>query len=118
MTLSLKPQCLGAGHGWICVGGSENGRCAFINIGESTPFSNLTARRSEVDALLPLDLDPDSRMHAQDLITRHGLDAHPPSWRPKVTYHELGTLIVNSISVHKIVGDKSGIRDEIVAVLT
>lgn len=120
-TLSFKPQCLGAGHGWICVGGPEDGRCAFVEIGENQPFpsstSLSTARNVEVDSLLPLDLDPQSRMLAPDFLDRHAEDRTP--WRrPKVHYRDLGGLIVNAITVHKLSNSKDGMRDEVVAVVT
>ena len=118
-TLSFVPQCLGAAHGWICVGGLEDGNCAFINVGEHRPFpaaSSLSARQAEVDALLPLDLDPHSRILAQGCFDRRADDF--PRWRrPRVHYHEFGGLIVNAVTVHKLRSGKEDLIDEIVAVI-
>ncbi|MCJ1397554.1 hypothetical protein MMC11_000748 [Xylographa trunciseda] len=120
-TLSLLPRCLGAGFGWLCVGGPDKGRCAFINIGDN--FSSAAASRqnarhtAEVDALLPLDLDPHSRILAQSFLGSHNDDPRLPWQRAKVEYHELGGDIVNSITVHCLHSGKEGIQDEIVAVI-
>jgi len=119
-TVSLLPQCLGAGFGWICVGGTEKGRCAFIKLGtapSSTTASQSAATHSaEVDARLPLDLDPESRILALSYLGGHNERPYSPRAPARVEYHELGGLIVNSITVHKIKGDKRQ-QDEIVAVV-
>ncbi|MCJ1387352.1 hypothetical protein MMC18_000195 [Xylographa bjoerkii] len=120
-TLSLLPRCLGAGFGWLCVGGPDKGRCVFIHIGDS--FSSAAASRqnarhtAEVDALLPLDLDPHSRILAQSFLGSHDNDPPLPWQRAKVEYHELGGDIVNSITVHCLRSGKEGIQDEVVAVI-
>jgi hypothetical protein len=103
------------------VGGLKNGRCAFIDINECFLFSsdsNLASIHSEVDALLPLDLDPHIRMQARDIIARNSDDARPPRRTPKVTYHMLGELIVNSVTVHKLQSGKGDALNEVVAILT
>ncbi|MCJ1250335.1 hypothetical protein MMC30_007561 [Trapelia coarctata] len=120
-TLSLTPQCLGAGFGWICVGGKEKGRCAFVKLGNA-PLSSAASQpaathSAEVDALLPLDLDPESRLLALSYLGDHGERSYHPRPAAKVEYHELGGLIVNSITVHKIRCDNEGEQDEIVAVI-
>ncbi|MCJ1378341.1 hypothetical protein MMC17_001438 [Xylographa soralifera] len=120
-TLSWNPRCLGADFGWLCIGGHEKGRCAFINIGDN--FSAAAANRqnvrhtAEVDALLPLDLDPHSRILSQSFLGSHDEDSRVPWQRAKVEYHEHGGNIVNSITVHCLQSGKEGIRDEIVAVI-
>ncbi|KAJ5501286.1 hypothetical protein N7453_006103 [Penicillium expansum] len=52
--IPFEPRCLVAGHGWIVVGGPENGECAFIRIGDrgmqihsDAPF------QTDVDTALP-----------------------------------------------------------------
>lgn len=120
-TVSLIPQCLGAGFGWICVGGKEKGRCAFIRLGH-TPSSSAAAQpaattSAEVNALLPSDLGRESRLLALSYLGDHGESSYNPRPPAKVEYYELGGLIVNSITVHRIRGDKEGQQDEIVAVI-
>lgn len=119
--LPWKPQCLDARYGWICVGGPSNGRCAFICINgrESTRGRESFFRHeSEVDALLPLDLDPESRMLAHSYFQR--LRATSPSSRskPEVQIHEMGGEIMNSVTIHRLRSDRKGHGDEIVCVMT
>lgn len=71
----------------------------------------------EVDALLPLDLDPHSRILAQSYLESHEEQSRIPCHRAKVGYHELGGDIVNSITVHCLRSGKEGLQDEIVAVI-
>lgn len=96
-----------------------NGRCAFISIGGKG--SNGVQGRSshheaEVDALLPLDLAPESRMLAHSYFQR--LRASSPSTRnkPEVQIHELGGSIMNSVTIHRLQNDQK--EDEIVCVMT
>ena len=120
-SLSIDPQCLGVGHGWICVGGPDQGQCAFVNIGDRFLSGGgvlpTTRQSTEVDALLPLDLDPHSRTLAQNFLA-YSDDGSRLPWQPtKVDYHELGGSIVNSITVHKVRSGKEGLQDEVVAVI-
>jgi len=83
----------------------------------STTASQSAATHSaEVDAFLPLDLDPESRTLALSYLGDLGESSYSPRVSARVEYHELGGLIVNSITVHKIKGDKRQ-QDEIVAVV-
>lgn len=111
---------MGAGHGWLCVGGFEKGRCAFIEVGEiaSNHGSSRPPAYAEVDTLLPLDLDPESRMLAHDFLHQHRTPTLSARRRSKVHYQELGGSIVNSITVHQLQSGKEGLKDEVVAVLT
>ncbi|MCJ1354411.1 MAG: hypothetical protein MMC33_004399 [Icmadophila ericetorum] len=117
-TLPWEPQCLGAGHGWIGVGGGEKGRCAFIKVGvDDLKAGNWRASLfSEVDALLPLDLDPESRMLARDFLHQRRI---PLSSRRRPSYEEfeLGKNIVNSIVIDRL-KDKDGNLEDPVAILT
>ncbi|EDN04508.1 predicted protein [Histoplasma mississippiense (nom. inval.)] len=56
----FSPRCLTAGLGWIGIGGSEHGDCAFIKIGETTSGTppGMLPPRTDVDSPLPVDLDP------------------------------------------------------------
>ena len=123
-SLPWEPQCLDAGYGWICVGGSECGRCAFICIGESSPNNGRSRDRdrnhhAEVDALLPLDLDPESRLLAHSFLQRSQASATAGGRRKsEVQIHEIGGSIVNSITIHRLLSDRKGFQEEVVAVLT
>lgn len=121
-SLPWKPQCLDAGQGWICVGGSENGRCAFICLFEENANDNADRalyRHAEVDALLPLDLDPESRILAHDFLQHSQTLATPARRRkPEIQFHEVGDSIVNSVTIHRQRSDQNGFTDDVVAVLT
>ncbi|KAI4287001.1 MAG: hypothetical protein L6R35_003747 [Caloplaca aegaea] len=119
-SLPWKPQCLDARHGWICVGGPDHGRCAFIcrgGRGATDPRGRSFQHEADVDALLPLDLDPDSRLLAHSYFQR--LRASPPPRRskPEVQIHELGGSIMNSVTIHRLPSTQKGIDDEIVCVM-
>lgn len=121
-TLPWPPQCLAADHGWICVGGGEKGQCAFIDISEEgSPGSDERAarRHAEVDALRPLDLDVDSRLHAHDYLRRLQDPSESGQRRqPEIRLHEFGGSIVNSVTISRLSSGKKGFQDETVAVLT
>lgn len=119
-SLPWAPQCLDAAHGWVCVGGPDNGRCAFISVGDrSDKESAVDATRqphTEVDALLPLDLDPESRL--LDLHSFYGNQRLARASKPEVYTHEIGTSIVNSVTIYRLRSDHPGLRDQTVVVLT
>ena len=72
---------------------------------------------SEVDALLPLDLDPESRMLARDFLHQHHIPTLSSRRRPVVEDFELGKSIVNSIVIDRL-KDKDGNLEDPVAILT
>lgn len=83
--------------------------CAFIDISEEGSQGGdvrAARRHAEVDALLPLDLDVDSR-----------LSAHDYSRQPEIRLHELGGSIVNSVTIVRLCSGKKGLQDETVVVL-
>ncbi|KAL8769726.1 MAG: hypothetical protein Q9209_004342 [Squamulea sp. 1 TL-2023] len=122
-SLPWKVQCLDARHGWICVGGPDKGRCAFICInGQESGRSQGTLPRheAEVDALLPLDLDPESRSLTQSYFGRLRSSSPPSRSKPEVQIHELAgsiaNAIMNSVAIYRMrVNQKN---DEIVCVMT
>lgn len=120
-TLPWLPQCLAAGYGWICVGGPDKGMCAFIDISEEgSQGGDLRAarRHAEVDALLPLDLDVDSRLSAHDYLRRLQDPSDSGQRRqPEIRLHELGGSIVNSVTILRLCSGKKGLQDETVVVL-
>ncbi|PGG96794.1 hypothetical protein GX51_07658 [Blastomyces parvus] len=102
----FAPKCLTAGLGWIAIGGSEHGDCAFIRIGDPTsevPRAMLPLR-SDVDSPLPVDLD----------LAR-------PRYSPSssnIKIHEFGGSIVNSVTIHRLQAINNTYADEDVAVLS
>ena len=120
--LPWRPCCLDAAYGWICVGGADQGRCAFIrlNEAESSLSSDAAAGHdAEVDELLPLDLDPESRTLPHSFPNRsQGPFTSPDRRKPEIKFHELGDQIVNSVSIHCLRSDQKGLGDEVVVVTT
>lgn len=120
VSLPWIPQCLDAAHGWVCVGGPEGGTCAFIFVGVEATHSATQATRShsEVDALLPLDLDPDSRMldHHSYIGGRRPIRASRR--KPEVHYNQMGTSIVNSVTIYRLRSGEPGVLDETVVIVT
>jgi Uncharacterised protein domain (DUF2415) len=90
-------RCFASGFGYILVGGGDNGHFAVIKLDESSSFA------AEVDA----HLDMDFRNRA------------PRRAKPQVKILQLGSEIVNSISIHMMENpEEPGVLDDIVAVLT
>ena len=115
--LKWRPVCLDAAFGWICVGGQTKGQCAFIEIRTNTLDPTLPIyQHTEVDDLLPLDLNPDPRA-----ILSQGRSTSQPAIRPP-TYvpheHEIGEDVVNSVVIHRLLGEKNGLGDDTVVILT
>lgn len=105
------------------MGGDRDGRCAFISVGEEDYDSErnreaTSSRPLEVDALLPLDLDPGSRLLAHSFLQRSQTTYAAGRRKPEVQIQEVGGSIVNSVTVHRLLSDQKGFEDEIVAVLT
>jgi hypothetical protein len=100
-TLPFEARCTASGHGWICVGGEEDGNFAAIRVKGFPPVDP-----SEVDASLPLDLGSRTLPRPPLLGVAH-----------RLRLEKIGEDIVNSISIHKFEaeGDEEA---EIVAVLT
>ena len=106
----------------MCVGGKDNGRCAFIRLNEAESSSGndrASHHHAEVDALLPLDLDPESRVLAHSFLDRSQRPSSSTGRRKsEIQFHELGDQIVNSVSLHCFRSDQKGLGDEVVAVAT
>lgn len=100
-TLPFEARCTASGHGWVCVGGEEDGNFAAIRVEGFPP-----ADPSEVDASLPLDLGSRTLPRPPLLGVAH-----------RLRLEKIGEDIVNSISIHKFEteGDEEA---EVVAVLT
>lgn len=113
-----KPFCLDAAHGWICVGGDENGQCAFISIDESGARRTSFQSHAEVDDLLPLDLDPEYRHHRHDFRRTPQWSRYPMVPKYELQHHELGGARVNSVKIHLLRSMHKGLEDDVVAVMT
>ncbi len=120
-SLPFQPLCLDAGYGWICVGGEKHGQCAFISIDEPEIGETALGRHSEVDDLLPLDLDPESRRPL------HEFRRTTPRWalypgenfaKYELQAHELGGTRVNSVTIYLMRSEQKGFKDEVVVVMT
>lgn len=83
------------------------------------PSLSASRRHAEVDALLPLDLDPESRFQAHQFLTGSRPDsAFIGGRKAEVQIQELGTDIVNSVTLHRLRGDGKEFQDEIIAIMT
>ncbi|KAJ5194105.1 hypothetical protein N7472_006571 [Penicillium cf. griseofulvum] len=118
--IPFEPRCLVAGHGWIVIGGPENGECAFIHIGDrgmqvhgDAPF------QADVDSALPLDLDPPSSLTSPDFNGESASTRYRSSrLSPEVELHKFGGSIVNSVAIHRFYGGSEELADEDVVVLS
>lgn len=115
-SLPWKPQCLDARYGWICVGGPANGGCAFVSLDGKEVIGG--SHEAEVDALLPLDLDPESRMLAHNYFQRLRASSPSSRSRPEVQIHDLGGSITNSVAIHRLQTGRKDQDNEIVCVMT
>ncbi|KAK4544097.1 hypothetical protein LTR36_004595 [Oleoguttula mirabilis] len=97
-TLPFEARCTASGHGWVCVGGEDDGHFAAIKLDGSGP------RTLDVDSALPID-------HWRQSGSGAGRRA------ASVKVERIGEEIVNSISIHRI-QDEDAHLDDIVAVLT
>ena len=111
-TLPWDARCLYAAHGWLCVGGQDHGQFATVKLGDDGNGDEVFRTYSEVDAMLPLSLDPELRRQThRSLVTRE-------QRRPAAHTHELGQMIVNSVTIHRSADGDIGADDGTVAVLT
>ncbi|KAF3484229.1 uncharacterized protein GIQ15_03553 [Arthroderma uncinatum] len=105
----FDPKCLTAGNGWIGVGGTESGDCAFIKLDAAAtlqlPGTAAPGSPVGVDSPLPLDLDTP--------IPRRTLP-----YPPNVNVRELGGSIVNSVTLHRLPSDGDLFLEEDIAVLS
>ena len=101
-TLPFEARCTASGHGYLCIGGADDGNFAAIKVNGFPPTDG-----SDVDASLPLDFE--HRPPRPPLLST----AHT------VRLEKIGEDIVNSISIHKFPATTTTEgRDDVVAVLT
>lgn len=121
--IPFEPKCLTAGYGWIGVGGSDKGECAFIRITDQSvrvQDDDVPASHpSEVDSALPIDLDPPTRVSSPWPTGEESESARRANQRPlpEVQLHNFGGSIVNSVSIHRLPGDGKGLADEDIIIL-
>lgn len=116
-SLQWKPQCLDARHGWICVGGLERGRIAYIDIGDDEIDKEVTLdHHRQQDALSPMALEHRARLfsHRAEEQNQSNL-ASAPRRKPEIHFQEFGGEIVNSVTIHRL---RIGGRSDVVAVIT
>lgn len=117
-TLPFSPRCLAAAHGWLCIGGQDNGSLATIQIQppERFHFDGIpVSTPDDLDALLPEGLDPMLRRQTQGMLTSSG----PGNRRsPLVRTHELGDMIVNSVTLYHSSFEDLGEKEGTIAILT
>lgn len=117
-SLPFSPTCIASGYGWVCLGGYDHGTCAFIDLQHCQLFGMPSiSSTAEVDELLQLGLDPVfSRLLGQNLSTLN--EPNSPWQRPKVIQKKIGSMIVNGITISKLVHHDNDLPDETVAVLS
>ncbi|KAE8351061.1 WD40-repeat-containing domain protein [Aspergillus coremiiformis] len=121
--IPFEPKCLAAGYGWIGVGGSDNGECAFIKIsdrGVHVREDTAISQPSDVDSALPIDLGAPTRI-SQSWLSGDEPESTPDADRrhlPDVQLHKFGGSIVNSVTIHRLPGDEKGLADEDIIILS
>lgn len=122
--IPFEPRCLAAGHGWIAVGGPENGECAFLKLNErdlqaheGDPPTHVPA---DVDSALPLGFDPSSQLLTPESSTDGPSSARHPTRRlwPEFERHKFGGSIVNSVTIHRFPGTEKDAAPEDVMVIS
>ena len=119
ITVPFFPRCLAAGLGWVCLGGVNNGDCAFIRLKEQDDQGSLS-----VDARLPINL-PEAN---EETLPGNAGDRRPIprvlapeaefNFQPDLLVQELGGDIVNSITIHDLSNPGVSERNEPIALLS
>lgn len=116
-SLHWEPQCLDARHGWICVGGLERGRFAYIDIGDEELDKEQTLehhRQPNATSSLVLDHREQLFGHRAEEQNQSILAAITRR-KPEIHFQEFGGEIVNSVTIHRL---RIGGRNDVVAVIT
>ncbi|KAH8690807.1 hypothetical protein BGW36DRAFT_389357 [Talaromyces proteolyticus] len=119
----FEPKCLAAAYGWIVVGGSDNGECAFIRLPgreENYPVTESRVEETDVDTALPIELDLNSRTPptaSGESRSSFG-PAHGQSDIPEIYTKTLSGSIVNSVTIHRFPGDNQRFAHEDVVVFS
>lgn len=115
--LHWKPQCLDARYGWICVGGPESGRFAYIDIGdEKLEKEETLEHHRQHDALSPLARERRTqRFFNRAEEQNQSVLAAVARRKPEIHFQEFGGEIVNSVTIHQL---RIGGKNDVVAVIT
>ncbi|CRG91430.1 hypothetical protein PISL3812_08478 [Talaromyces islandicus] len=120
----FEPKCLAAAYGWIVVGGSDNGECAFIKLpgrhAPHTPRAETRAEELDVDTALPIDLDfgsrtPPAAPHGEP--SQSGVEGDQNDI-PEIFTKTLSGSIVNSVTIHRLPGDNERFAHEDIVVFS
>lgn len=119
--IPFEPKCLAAGYGWIVVGGSDNGECAFIRLTSQLSSATLASsgpEEADVDAALPIDIDSITRTLPAWATGEETPASESGGHRgvPDIFTKALGGSIVNSVTIHRLPGDGDTFAQEDVAV--
>jgi hypothetical protein len=118
--IPFEPKCLTAGYGWIGVGGSDNGECAFVRIADQATRGDASILlSSDVDSALPINLEPPTSLSPPWPSRGESESTHQASrpHMPEVQLHKFGGSIVNSVTVHRLPGADKGFADEDIMIL-
>ncbi|KAJ5051976.1 uncharacterized protein L3040_001737 [Drepanopeziza brunnea f. sp. 'multigermtubi'] len=98
-SLGFIPRCLVASKEWLCCGG-ENGKYSAISLKHRALGSDLSSfLNADPDSRLPLDLDPTRRSSLQESEHSTGLRDNWESRRSTAEKIDVGTEIVNCITL-------------------
>ncbi|EED18499.1 conserved hypothetical protein [Talaromyces stipitatus ATCC 10500] len=122
----FEPKCLAASYGWIVVGGSDNGECAFISLPGREPRARNASRpgAADIDAALPIELDMETRVPAgatgasTEQQTFSGILGGGNDI-PEIFTKALTGSIVNSVTIHRLpANERQGFAHEDIAVFS
>ncbi|KAL4979814.1 hypothetical protein BDW66DRAFT_126123 [Aspergillus desertorum] len=120
--IPFEPKCLAAGYGWIGIGGTNNGECAFVKLSDRNVRASRetsAAQSADVDSALPIDLEPSQRTSPRASAGVEQINSSSGvSQLPEVQLHKFGGSIVNSVTIHRLPADEKGFADEDIAVLS
>ncbi|PYH47599.1 uncharacterized protein BP01DRAFT_372355 [Aspergillus saccharolyticus JOP 1030-1] len=121
--IPFDPKCLAAGHGWVAVGGSDNGECAFIRLPDCSPDidgSAPAAQPTDVDSALPIGFEASARILSPRVRGDEVRSVRDTSRRqvPDVQLQTFGGSIVNSVTIHRFPGGEKDLSYEDVAILS
>lgn len=116
-SLHWKPQCLDARHGWICVGGRERGRFAYIDIGaEELDKEEPLEHHQQSNAVSSWELEHREQLFGHSAEEQNqSIVAVVARKKPEIHFQEFGGEIVNSVTIHRL---RIRGKHDVVAVIT
>ncbi|KAL6238708.1 hypothetical protein BDW75DRAFT_5822 [Aspergillus navahoensis] len=120
--IPFEPKCLAAGYGWIGIGGTNNGECAFVKLSDRNvrvSRETTAAQSADVDSALPIDLELSQRTSSRASAGADQINSSSSvSQLPEVQLHKFGGSIVNSVTIHRLPAAEKGFIDEDIALLS